>query len=106
MRVRHFPTVDSSMARYWREGDTFEVYDKGGQVVMTLTGTQLMHIIAGHAAQAQIVLDFAHSLSHMGRDLYPKRRLLNQHKPLRQSPLAPHASPATPSRLPGPPSAT
>lgn len=90
MRVRHYPSVDSHMARYWREGDTFEVYDSGGQVVMTLSGTQLMQILASHAAQAQIVLDFAHSISHLSRDLYPKRRLLNQHKVLRMSAVAPH----------------
>jgi hypothetical protein len=82
MRVRHYPTVDSKMARYWREADQFEVYDSQGQLVLTLTGSQLMQWIAAQAAQAKVVIDLARAIEGH-RDLYPRRRLLGQHKPLK-----------------------
>ncbi len=61
MRVRHYPT-DSRMARYWAEGDAFEVYADTGDLVLTLSGMQLMQWIAAQAAQAQIVIDLARAI--------------------------------------------
>jgi len=88
MRVRHYPTVDSEMARYWQLGDQFEIFNDLNQLVMTITAAQLMSWIAAQAAQAQVVIDVAQALDM--RDLYPRRRLLGQHKSLKTLPTSPH----------------
>lgn len=90
MRVRHFPTVDSSMARYWRPTDVFEVCDDSGQVLVTWNGQQLMERLAADLVQAASVANLVDSLRRTPRDLYPRRRLLGQHKPLRALPTSPH----------------
>lgn len=91
MRVRHYPSVDSSMARYWRPGDLFELTDNAGNVVMTFTGEQLLHRLVADVAAAKGVLDMAKAIGRTTRDLYPKRRLLAQHRALRTLPSSPHA---------------
>ncbi len=96
MRVRHFPTVDSVMARYWRPTDVFELCDDFGNVLVTWTGQQLMERLAADLVQAASVATLVDSLRHTPRNLYPRRRLLGQHKPLRVLPASPHD--ATPQR--------
>ena len=91
MRVRHYPSVDSSMARYWRPGDLFELTDNSGNVVMTFTGEQMLHRLVADVAAAKGVLDMAKAIGRTTRDLYPKRRLLAQHRNLRTLPSSPHA---------------
>ena len=82
MRIRHFHSVDSGMVRYWRESDTLVIYDDFGHEVLTLSAEQVMQWIAAQAAQAKIVIDLARQTTAV-RDLYPRRRLLGQHKALR-----------------------
>ena len=83
MRVRHHPSVDSAMSRYWRLTDSFDLCDDFGNVVLVLSGEQMIHWIQSHAAQAQIALDMAQAMARTDRTMYPRRRLLGQHKPLR-----------------------
>src|SRR3990167_2478541 len=94
MRIRHYPT-ESRMARYWHEEDCFEVYADTGDLVLTLTGAQLMQWVQAQAAQAQIVIDLAQAMARVPRALYP-RRLMGQHRALRMSALALHAVPHSP----------
>src|SRR3990167_7257751 len=82
MRIRHYPT-DSRMARYWDERDVFEVYADTGDLVLTLTGTQLMQWVQAQAAQAQIVIDLAQAMARVPHALYPTRRLQGVHRALR-----------------------
>ena len=82
MRIRHHAT-DSRMARYWDEGDVFEVYADTGNLVLTLTGAQLMQWVQAQAAQAQIVIDLAQAMARLPRDAYPTRRLQGVHRALR-----------------------
>ncbi len=82
MRVRHHPTVDSVMARYWQPSDLFDLCDDVSTVILTLTGEQLMRIIQAHYANVATIQESLRGLSEP-RDLYPPRRLLGQHKPLR-----------------------
>ena len=85
MRVRHHPTVDSDMSRYWQLSDQFDLCDDFRQVILTLTGDQLMRIIQAHYAHVATIQDSLRQLSEH-RDLYPPRRLLGQHKALRGRP--------------------
>ena len=82
MRIRHYPT-DSCMARYWDERDVFEVYADTGDLVLTLTGAQLMQWVQAQAAQAQIVIDLAQAMARVPHTLYPMRRLQGVHRALR-----------------------
>src|SRR3990167_4904565 len=82
MRIRHHAT-DSRMARYWDEGDVFEVYADTGNLVLTLTGAQLMQWVQAQAAQAQIVIDLAQAMARLPRSAYPTRRLQGVHRALR-----------------------
>ena len=83
MRVRHHPSVDSDMSRYWRSSDVFELCDDFSHPVLTLTGAELVQIIQAHYAQAAVLQDTIQALTRDARDLYPKRRLLGQHKALK-----------------------
>ena len=83
MRVRHHPSVDSNMSRYWRESDVFELCDDFSHPVLTLSGSELVLILQAHFAQAAVLQETVKVLTRDMRDLYPPRRLLNQHKALR-----------------------
>jgi len=82
MRVRHFPQ-DSRMSRYWQLGDTFELCDDTGAVLVVWTGQQLLQLLGAEIVKSLGIIDMARALRDAGRDLYPRRRLLSQHKPLR-----------------------
>jgi len=89
MRVRHYPSVDSDMARYWRESDQFELMTDQSETVLVLTGAEVMAILAKDLVQAGIIANLAKQLD-TPRDLYPRRRLLGQHKSLKTLPSSPH----------------
>ena len=84
------------MARYWQESDVFEVYAETGDLVLTLTGAQLMQWVQAQAAQAQIVIDLAQAMARVPHALYPTRRLQGVHRALRMSAHAPHAGQSPP----------
>jgi hypothetical protein len=84
MRLRHFPS-DSAMSRYVRAGDTFEVTDDASNVLLVLSGEQLVTLLSKDLLQAGIVLELAHRLSRV-KVVTPPRRLLGQHKALRHVP--------------------
>lgn len=81
MRIRHFPN-DSRSARYWQGTDVFDLCDDAGNVLLTKTGAELIRIIQAHEALVTTVSESAAAVLRT-RVLYPKRRLLGQHKPLR-----------------------
>ena len=81
MRIRHFPD-DSRSARYWHEGDVFEITDDQGNVLLTRTGSELLRVIQAHEALVASVSESAAAVLGT-RVLYPRRRLLGQHKPLK-----------------------
>jgi len=53
--------------------------------VLTLSGDEVTRIIHAHVAQSHLVMELTKKLSSLDprRDLYPRRRLLGQHKALR-----------------------
>lgn len=80
MRVQHEPS-DSRMSRYWQENDKFHVCDDDSNVLVTLTGTQLLALIASHGAQAAFQAMLTRQMT--SRILFRPKRLLGQHKALR-----------------------
>ena len=89
MRIRHYP-IDSQMSRYWKETDSFEVYDNQGNLVVTFSGSELMLMLMKDLQHAGLVHELMQRIGNGNRDLYPRRRLLSQHKPLKTLPTSPH----------------
>ena len=55
-----------------------------GEPEVTLSGAEVTRILAHHVMGAHLTLDIAQQIHALPtRDLYPRRRLLGQHKPLR-----------------------
>lgn len=89
MRIRHYP-IDSRMSWYWKPQDSFEVYDDFGNCVLTLTGSELLAMLAKDFAHAGIIKGLIEKAGGLKRELYTKRQLKGQHKPLRTLPHSPH----------------
>ena len=90
MRVRHHPTVDSSMARYWRGTDVFELTDDFSHVILTLSGDEVIRIIQTHYAHVATIQDSLRALVGDTRIIYRARTLKGQHKVLKTLPSSPH----------------
>jgi len=82
MDIQYQP-ADSAMQRFIQPQDTFRVFpSKDSSEPVVLSGSDVLKIIGIHMCQADVTLSLARRLSGT-RDLYPPRRLLGQHKPLR-----------------------
>lgn len=69
-----------------RDGGRFYLYltPSSETPEVTLTGTEVTQIIAHHVMLSHQILNIAERVQQLPtRDLYPQRRLLGQHKPLR-----------------------
>ena len=92
MDIKHYPS-DSRMSRFWRPDDVFELYLTTQSLTpeVTLSGTEMLHLVMAHYAQAHSVLTLATRVARATEPL-THRRLLGQHKPLRALPTSPHPS--------------
>ena len=91
MRIRHYP-ANSRTAYYWTDSCVFEIYDSQGNLVLTLSGAELLSLLGNDLARAGIIKELAQRIGSDRRDLYPRRRLLGQHRPLKTLPTSPHRS--------------
>ena len=78
--------AESRMQRWTDPNDVLIVYAKRSDLepLVTLSGAELLAIVALHFAQAHAVLTLAEKVEKdRMRDLYSQRRLVGQHKALR-----------------------
>ena len=98
MRIQ-YQRAGSRQQGFIESNDEFRVYLTHGSLTaeVTLSGDDLSKLVGFHLMQAGVVLDLADKIAALpGRttpSMYSARRLLGQHKTLRQSPLAPHGVP-------------
>jgi hypothetical protein len=81
-----YQAEDSRMQGRIRDGGRFYLYLTPSSIEpeVTLSGDQVTRILAQYVMQAHTVLDIATQVQQLPtRDLYPKRRLIGQHKALR-----------------------
>jgi hypothetical protein len=81
-----YQAADSRMQGRIHENATFLLYLTPGSTApeVTLTGAEVTQIIAHHVMLSHQVLNIAAQVQQLPtRDLYPKRRLIGQHKALK-----------------------